>query len=67
MIAYLNSKIYAFLIKDCDIKIFSLFIFIKIIILCLSRYINISFFNIKKRIRRVIKVKLNALTTSIRF
>ena len=67
MIAYLNSEIYAFLIKDCDIKIFSLFIFIKIIISYLFRYVNISFFNIKKRIRRLIKVKLNALTTNIKF
>ena len=67
MIAYLNSRICAFLTKDYDIKIFSLFIFIKIIILCLFRYINISSFNIKKRIRRVIKVKFNASTTSIRF
>ena len=67
MIAYSNSRIYAFLIKDCDIKIFSLFIFIKIIISCLLRYVNISFFNIKKRIRRVIEIKFNASTTSIRF
>ena len=62
MIVYLSSKIYAFLTKDCDIKIFSLFIFIKIIISCLSHCVNISFFNIKERIRRVIKVKFNALT-----
>ena len=66
MIAYLNSKIYAFLIKDCDINIFSLFIFIKIIISCLFRCVNISFFNIKKRIRHLIKIKFNASTTSIK-
>ena len=67
MIAYLNSRIYAFLIKDCDIKIFLLFIFIKIIILYLFRCVNISFFNIKKRTRRLIEVKFNALTTNIKF
>ena len=67
MIVYLNSRIYMFLTKNYDIKIFSLFIFIEIIILCLSRYVKISFFNIKKRIRRVIKVKFDALTTSIKF
>ena len=66
MIAYLNSGIYSFLIKDCDIKIFSLFIFIRIIILYLSRYVNISFFNIKKRIRYSIKVKLNASIINIK-
>ena len=67
MIVYLNSKIYTFLIKDYDTKIFSLFIFIKIIILYLFRYVNISFFNIKKRTRRVIKIKFNALITNIKF
>ena len=56
-----------FLIKDYDIKIFLLFIFIKLIILCLSRYVNISSFNIKKRIRRLIKIKFNASTINIRF
>ena len=66
MIAYLNSEIYAFLLKDYDIKIFLLFIFIEIIISCLSRYVNISFLNIKERIRRVIEIKFNASTTSIR-
>ena len=66
MIIYLNSKICAFLIKDSDIKNFSLFIFIKIIILYLFRCVNISSFNIKKRIRRVIKVKLNASTMNIK-
>ena len=67
MIAYLNSKICAFLIKDCDIKIFSLYIFIKIIFLCLFRYVNIFFFNIKKRIRRLIKVKLKTSIINIKF
>ena len=66
MVAYSNSKIYAFLIKDCDINIFSLFIFIKIIISCLFYCVNISFFNIKERIRRLIKVKFNTSTASIK-
>ena len=66
MIACLNSEIYAFLIKDCDTKIFSLFIFIKIIISCLFRCVNILFFNIKERIHRLIKVKFNTSTTSIK-
>ena len=66
MVAYLNSRIYAFLIKDCDIKIFSLFIYIKIIISYLSFCVNILFFNIKKQIRRLIKIKFNALTMSIK-
>ena len=67
MIACSDSEICAFLIKNCDINIFSLFIFIRIIISCLFRYVNISFFNIKERIRRLIKVKLNALITNIKF
>ena len=44
---YLNLKIYVFLIKNCDIKIFLLFIFINAIILYLLFNMIISSFNMR--------------------
>ena len=64
---YSNLKIYVFLIKDCDIKIFSLSIFIKIIISRLLFDVMISFLNIKKRDRRLINNVFNIITINIKF
>ena len=64
---YSNSRICVFLIKDCDIKIFSLSMFIKTIISRLSFDVMISFFNIKKRDRRLINNVFNAITINIKF
>ena len=63
---YLNLKIYVFLLKDYDIKIFLLSIFIKIIISHLLFDIIISFFNIKKRGRRLISDIFNVIITNIK-
>ena len=53
--------------KDCDIKIFLLLIFIKIIILRLSFNVMISFFNNKKRDRRLIDNVFNVIMINIKF
>ena len=62
----LDLKIYAFLIKDCDIKIFSLSIFIKTIISRLSLNIIILSLNIKERDRHLIDNTLNTLAINIK-
>ena len=64
---YLNLRICVFLIKDYDIKIFSLLMFIKIIISRLLFNIMISSFNIKERDRYLINNVFNVITTSIKF
>ena len=53
--------------KNYDIKIFLLSIFIKIIILRLLFNIIISFFNIKKRNRRLINNIFNVIVINIKF
>ena len=62
----LDLEIYTSLIKDCDIKIFLLSIFTRIIISRLSFDIIILSLNIRERDRRLINNTLNALTTSIK-
>ena len=64
---YLNSKICVFLIKDYDIKIFLLLIFIKAIILRLLFDVMILFLNIKKRDRYLINNAFNVITINIKF
>ena len=64
---YLNLKICVFLIKDCDIKIFSLSMFIKIIISRLLFNVIISFFNIKKRGYYLIDNVFNIIIINIKF
>ena len=62
----LDLEIYIFLIKDYDIKIFSLSIFIRAIISRLSLDVIILSFNIKERDRRLINSTLNTSATSIK-
>ena len=64
--SYSNLKIYLFLIKDYNIKIFLLLIFIKAIISRLLLSVIILSLNIKERDRRLIDIKSNTFATSIR-
>ena len=64
---YLDLEIYTFLIKNCDIKIFSLSIFIKV---RTSRFlIGVIIFsiNINKRDRLLIEDILNTSIMNIKF
>ena len=62
----LNLKIYTFLIKDYDIKIFSLSIFIRAIISRLFLGVIILSLNTKERDRRLINNTSNTLAISIK-
>ena len=64
---YLNLKICVFLMKNYDIKIFLLFIFINVIISRLSFDVIISFFNMKDRDHYLIKGVFNVITINIKF
>ena len=63
---YLNSKNCVFLIKDYNIKVFSLSIFIKIFISRLLFNVIISLFNIKKRNRYLINNVFNVIIINIK-
>ena len=63
---YSNSRICVSLIKNYDIKFFSLSMFIRVIILRLSFNVMILSFNIKKRDRRLINNVFNVITISIK-
>ena len=64
--AYLGLEIYIFLIKDYNIKIFSLLIFIKIIILRFLFDIIILSLNNKKRDYYLINNVFNTIIINIR-